>query len=133
MKSFLIVFYIIGGLTLFGLATGTQNCEDTKKSNCEVMKALCFKGVKVNETFIEVMCPKTCDACEKIPSSVAPKNDSKSNRALVQYSPLNVTTNSTLLSNQTLKNKNFVINTSNGLTFSFSYGLLALFSLAFNM
>ncbi len=132
MKSFLVVFFIIGGQTLFGL-TSSQNCEDAKRGNCEVMKALCFKGVKVNETLIEIMCPKTCDACDKLQSSASLKDVLKSNRALIKNVPLNVTTNSTLLSNQTLNQKKFVGNASSGLTFSLSFGLLVLLSLVNNL
>lgn len=133
MKSFLIIVFIIGGHTLFGL-TSSQNCEDAKRGNCEVMKALCFKGVKVNETLIEIMCPKTCDACDKLQSSAPSKEIVKINRALVKNVPLNVTTNSTLSSNQTLLNqKKFVGNASSGLTFSLSFGLMVLLSSAYNM
>ena len=122
MKSLFLIVFIIGCHTLFGLA---QKCEDAKKANCEVMKALCFKGVKVNETLIENMCPKTCDAC-------APRNDLKSNRALVEKLSLNVTTNSTLMSNQTLL-KNIVSNNANGLIFPSSFGFLTLLSIIYNM
>ena len=127
MKSFFLIIFIIGCHSLFGLA---QKCEDAKKANCEVMKALCFKGVKVNETLIEIMCPKTCDACGK--TLVTPRNDLKSNRALVEKLPLNVTTNSTLMSNQTLL-KNIVSNNANGLIFPSSFGFLTLLSIIYNM
>jgi len=30
------------------------------------MKALCFKNVKINDIFIEIMCPKTCGACQPL-------------------------------------------------------------------
>ena len=132
MKSFLIIVFIIGGHTLFGL-TSSQNCEDAKRGNCEVMKALCFKGVKVNETLIEIMCPKTCNACDKLQSSAPLKEIVKINRALITNVPLNVTTNSTLLSNQTLNQNKFVGNASSGLTFSLSFGLMVLLSLAYNV
>jgi hypothetical protein len=127
MKPFFLVVFIICCHTLFGLA---QNCEDAKKANCEVMKALCNKGVKVNETLIENMCPKTCDACAK--TLVTSRNDLKSNRALVEKIPLNVTTNFTLISNQTLQ-KNIVSNNANGLLFPSSFGFLTFLSIIYNM
>lgn len=118
MKVILCICFLVVVLSVHS----SPICEDSKKSNCDVMKALCFKGVNVNGTLIEVICPKTCNACEKL-ANVA------ETRALRLAEPV---ANSTNLTSVSLV-KSATANSASPLTFMGVFGMIALISLANNI
>ena len=144
MKAVTLVLFL--ALCQSTFSADVKKCDDIPSFNCEVMKALCKKGVKVNETLIEDACPRTCNHCPvvdvKLLAGVKPRNDQKLDEKslkIVNETIVTITTTAKISANTTVKSSlngtlNLELgNSSNSLGYFNFVAIIMLSALTFNV